>query len=159
MKTILLSSLFMSLGTLSLAQQTQTTPSTPITSTTVRTSSSTNSNYVLSVSNGDGDYKENLSLAINESNDSYKLRAKFPSKNDAALRDLLFDKFGDDNLKREDGDSKWTLTSVDDEIYSVTFASGKIQMELDKEQAARTLIEKFVKTGQEIKELLSGEEN
>lgn len=155
MKIIFLSSLFISLGTSSFAQQIQTTPSTPITSTTVSTSSSTNSNYVVSVSNGDRDDKGNLSIAISETDDSYKLRASFSSKYDAVIKDLLLNKFGSENPEGEGAEFEWTLEGSEEEVYNVKFSSGKIRMELDKEQAAGTLIEKFVITGQEIKEFLS----
>lgn len=159
MKTIFLTSLLMSLGALSFAQHTPTPTSTPPTSTTVSTSSSTNSNYIRSVSDNDGNNSGNLSIAISESDDTYKLRAKFSSKNDAALKDLLINEFGKENLQRDGNDWEWTLASADDEIYSIKFSSGKLRMELDKEQAANTLTEKFIRTGQEIKQLLSGENN
>lgn len=158
MKTFFLTSLLMSLGALSFAQKTPTPPSTSATSATVSTSSSTNSNYARSVSDNGND-GGNLSIAISESDDTYKLRAKFPSKNDVSLKELLINEFGKENLQRDGKDWEWTLASAEDEIYSIKFSSGKLRMELDKEQAANTLTEKFIRTGQEIKQLLSGENN
>lgn len=159
MKTIFLSSLLMSLGALSFSQKTPTPPTPPTTSTTVSTSSSTSSNYVRSVSKDDEDKGGNLSIAISESNNSYKLRAKFPSKNDKALKDLLLDQFGEENLQKNGNDWEWQFASDDEEIYSIKFSSGKLKINLDKEQAANTLTEKFVRVGKQIKQLLSGDDN
>ncbi|MDT0294858.1 hypothetical protein ACFQ3R_00345 [Mesonia ostreae] len=159
MKTNFFTILLMSLGSLSFAQQTPTPPTPPATSTTVSTSSSTSSNYVRSVSKGDEDQDGNLSIAISESDDSYKLRAKFPSKNDKALKDLLLNEFGEENFQKDGNDREWTLASDHDEVYSIKFSSGKLRMNLDKEQAANTLTEKFVRVGQDIKQLLSGDED
>ncbi|TVZ25828.1 hypothetical protein JM83_0759 [Gillisia sp. Hel_I_86] len=156
MKAIFLTSLLMSLGTLSFAQQ---TPKTPTSSTTVSTSSSTSSNYIRSVSNSDTDEDGNLSIAISESDNSYKLSAKFSSKNDKALKDLLLNEFGKENLEKDGDKWEWKLSSAEDDVYSIKFSSGKLKMELDKEEAANTLIEKFVRTGKEINQLLSGEED
>jgi len=154
--TILFISAFI-LSSLSFAQQTPTPPQTPNTSTST-SSTSTSSSYEHSV-NDHKDENENLSIAVSESDDSYKLRAKFPAKNDAALKELLLNEFGKENLKRNGNDWEWTLASGNNEVYKIKLTSGKLRMELDKDQAASTLIEKFLKTGQEVKELLSGDEN
>lgn len=156
MKTIFLTSLAMSLGAFCLAQPPPTSPPKPATSTTVSTSSSTSSNYVRSVSKSDQDMGGNLSIAISESDGTYKLRAKFPSKNDAALKELLINEFGKENLKRDGKNWIWTLASDNDEIYNIKFYSGKLRIELDKEHAANSLTEKFLRTGEEIQKLLSG---
>lgn len=155
MKTILLCSLLMSLGSLSFAQQTPTHPSTSTSSTTVSTSSSS----LHSVSDNDGNDVENLFIAINESDKSYKLQGEFSSKNDAAVKELLINEFGRENLQIDGYDWIWSLTSTSDEIYSIKFSTGKLRMELDKKQAVNTLTKKFIRTGQVIKELLSGENN
>ena len=159
MKIIFLTILVMSLGTLSFAQQRQKYPSTPTTSTKTSTSSSTNSNYLRTVSDNNGNDDGNLSIAISESDGSYKLRAKFPAKNDLALKELLINEFGKENAQLDGNDWEWTLASDSDEIYSIKFSSGKLEMELDKEQATQTLTEKFIRIGKEIKELISGEED
>lgn len=159
MKTIILTSLIMSLGSLSFAQQTQASPPTPTTSNTVSTSSSTNSNYVRTVSDNDGNDDGNLSIAISESDGSYKLRAKFPTRNNSVLKELLINEFGKEKVQHDGNDWAWTLASDNDEIYSIQFSSGKLGMELDKKQATNTLTEKFIRIGKEIKELISGEED
>lgn len=151
MKTIFLTSLLMSTFALSFAQRTPTS-----TSNTVSTSSSTSS-YVRSVSdNEDG---ENLSISINETDILYKLRAKFSTKNDASLKELLINEFGEENLHRDGKNLIWTLATASDEIYKINFTSGQLLIELDKVHAAKTLTEKFIRNGQEIKELLSGEDD
>ncbi len=157
MKTIFFTSLILSLTALSFAQQTPTLPTPPATSTSVSISSSSSSNYASSVS--DDEQGGNLSIAISESNNSYKLRAKFPSKNDKALKDLLLDEFGEENLQKDGNDWEWQFASDDEEIYSIKFSSGKLKINLDKKQAANTLTEKFVRIGNQIKQLLSGDDN
>lgn len=157
MKTIFFTSLILSLTALSFAQQTPTPPTPPATSTSVSISSSSSSNDGSSVS--DDDQGGNLSITISESNISYKLRAKFPLKDDKVLKNLLLNEFGEENLQKDGNDWEWQFTSDDEEIYSIKLSSGKLKMNLDKEQAANTLTEKFVRIGKQIKQILSGDDN
>lgn len=73
------------------------------------------------------------------------------------MKDLLLNEFGKENLQRDGKDWIWTLDSGNDEIYNIKLFSGKLKLKLDKKQAASSLTEKFVRAGQDIKELLSGE--
>ncbi|WP_026449587.1 hypothetical protein [Aequorivita capsosiphonis] len=155
MKTTFLTFLVLGLGALSFAQETPIPPKTPTTSTTVSTSTSSSSNYVKTVLDDKDGGVNNLNVAISETDNTYKLRAKFNSKNDSALKEFLLDKFGEENLKKDGSNWKWKLESGKNEVYVIKFSSGSLKMELDKSQASNSLTEKFVDAGEEIKELIS----
>lgn len=157
MKIFFLFHLLMSMSALSFAQQKPS--SSPNPTARVHSSSSTTSTYEHSISHSDENNKNNLSITISESKNFYKLQTTFPKENDSILRYFLLNEFGKENLKRDGMDWEWTLVSDGEEIYSINFTSGKLRMNLDKEQAATTLNEKFVHAGQQIKQLLSDEDN
>lgn len=151
MKTIYLTSLLISLGSLSFAQQTPTPPKTPTTTTTVSTSSSSTHSIL-------ANDVENLFISVIETDKSYKLKAKFQPKYDAALKEILMNEFGRENLQIDGNEWIWLLASDSDEIYSIKFSSGKLRMKLDKKQATNTLTEKFIYTGEKVEQLLSDKE-
>lgn len=156
MKTSFITLLLMGFGSLIFAQETPVPPKTPTTSKTVSTSSSS-SNYVKTVLDDEDGGGKNLSVAISESDNTYKLRAKFNSKHDAAIKELLLEEFGEENLQKAGTDWKWKLASGKNEVYVIKFSSGSLKMELDKLQASNSLTEKFVGAVQKIEVLISKE--
>lgn len=153
MKTTILTSVLFSLSVLAFGQKTPNLTQTASRSTSTTSTSKSSNGFARSVSTIDDD--DNSSIAISESDDSYKLRAKYSSKKDKAIKELLVSEFGKNNMEKDGRYIKWNLESENDDIYLIKLHSGKLHLELDKKNAAPSLIQKFKQTGKAVKETLT----
>lgn len=158
MKPILLSIVLFVCGLLCYAQQTPPTPPTPLSTTSVSVNSSTSNTYQHSVAKSEQE-DENLSIAVSDSDDSYKFRASYASPYDQQVKETLINAFGKENINKKGSWLSWVFSPGNDEVYTIEFSSGHVKMKLDKTQAGNELQQKFTKTGELIKKILSGEEN
>ncbi|MBW2962807.1 hypothetical protein [Mesonia aestuariivivens] len=150
MKLILLSIVLFVCGLFCRAQQASSS------TTSTATNSSTSNSYKHSVANSE-QKDENLSIAVSNSNDSYKFRASYASPYDQQVKETLIDAFGKERINKKGSWLSWVFSPSNDEIYTIEFSSGYLRMKLDKTQAGNELQQKFTDTGELIKKIISGE--
>ncbi|MAN26605.1 MAG: hypothetical protein CMH15_07460 [Mesonia sp.] len=151
MKTIILISVWLSCSMYIQAQQ------TPVPPTNTSTTSSSSSSYSHNVQKDDQE-NSNLSIAVSDSEDSYKFRASYSENFDAQVKEILVNRFGKENISKRDSWFSWIFSPENKEVYEIELSSGKVRMKLDKTQADQQLQKKFKRTGEVLKELLSGKE-
>ena len=130
----------------------QTVPTPPTPPVTHTTSSSTVS---YSSTNSD-DYSGNVSIAISNTNRSYKFKAKFPSKRYTDLLSILKNELESKKMVKSGNSYTWISNADDNEVYNVEFTSKKLTIFLDKNVASATLIHKFEALGKTLKTAITG---
>ena len=124
----------------------QTTPEPPTPPTTNSTSSS-------SYSSSSRSSNENTSISISQTDEDYKLRARFPKSRYAKLKTLIENTLGVKHMDVGSGFSKW---SNDEKVYYVKLTEKSLRITVDLEVASPDLVEKFKALGNDAKVIISG---
>lgn len=148
------------ISTISLNAQTPPNPpKTPSVHISEHSDSNTN-NSSYSYSHSDSDNKKsNVSVSINNSKDSYSLRAKFPEEKYKEIKEVLINEMNKKNHSALKGKDIWSSDSNGEEVYEVSLSKKKLSMYLDKDIASNSLAEKFKNLGMTIRTVIVGKEN
>ena len=155
-------SLILFLVTVSLQAQTTPEPPKPPKVHHSEHSDSNSSSYSYSVSsseNGGKNKKTNVSISISNSDDSYTLRAKFPTEKYQEIKDILTKEISKKNYTFSKGKNSWISEINDEEVYKVNLKNTKLSIYLDKEIASSSLAEKFEAMGLTIRTIIVGKQN
>lgn len=162
MKTIAIAVLSISIYICSIAATAQTpqTPKTPNVqvsqhSDTSKTTTSTSYNTSVST-DGVEDQNQNVSVSVSNTNHSYSFRARYSGAKDQELKELIIKEMGTNNLTTSNGKLKWSLTSGNEDVYEIELRKGKLTMEVDKNSASPSLVEKIVNLGKSAKTIITG---
>ncbi len=163
MKSInkVLTVILLGIGVCAVAQTPPAPPAPPVTPTTVyqddATKVTTNSSNV-SVITQSGDYGKggNTSFSVSNSNDEYRIKARFPQNRYAALKGFLLKELGSNGMQSSGDDFVWTKEADDDTVYEIELSKTKLKVDLDKELASPELIAKFEDMGTITRTLISG---
>lgn len=150
--------LFTALFFLAVCVQAQETPEPPKPPTPVHmnTNSSSSSSYQHTVTNSE-QQDANLSVAVSDSDGRYKFRASYSDSYDVQVKEILVSEFGKENISKRGSWFSWVFSPGENEVYSIELSSGKLRMKLNKTQTDDELEQKFIRTGETIKQMLSGE--
>jgi len=158
MKTLInsvIAYLFIGIGTI-IAQVAPEPPAPPAPPST--TVSTTTGNSRVSIKTRDSSTGENIAISISNSSDEYRFKGNFPAKANPELLSYLMETMGSKNLTRKGGRTEWIANTNGDEVYKISLGSGRLLMEVDKEIASNTLVEKFVAMGMEARTIITGED-
>lgn len=128
------------------AQETPIPPTPPSTSSTA----SSSSNISVRTSGNKGG---NVSISISNTEDYYKLKARFPKDRHAELKKLIEGELGGKNLDIKKGYSKW---SDDQKVYEIKLTERTLRIFLDTDVASAGLIEKFKDLGSAARTIITG---
>ncbi|ADY30161.1 hypothetical protein [Cellulophaga lytica] len=137
------------LGSTVLAQTIPTPPKPP----TTHTSSSSSMSYSKTSSDNQGG---NISIAISNTNDSYKFKAKFPEERYVEIVSVLKNELESKKMTKSGSTYSWVSNANGNEVYNVNLNSKKLTMSLDKSIASDALITKFEALGKTLKTVISG---
>jgi len=128
---------------LGFAQEEPPTPPTP------PSTSSSSSSYSSSTSSSN----EKSSISVSQTDDEYKLRARFPKNRYAKLKTLIQNTLGAKHMDVGSGFTKW---SNDEKVYYVKLTEKSLRMNVDLDVASPDLAEKFIALGKDAKIIISG---
>ncbi|MEM6684980.1 MAG: hypothetical protein AAF617_04210 [Bacteroidota bacterium] len=148
MKNLIITTILLVAFQLGFAQQEPPTPPTPP-STSSATSSS--SNYTSSTKSRSNN--ESTSISVSQTDDEYKLRARFPKDRYAKLKSLIQNTLGAKHMDVGSGFSKW---SNDEKVYYVKLTEKSLRINVDLDVASPDLVEKFKDLGNDAKIIISG---
>lgn len=122
-------------------------------------SSSTKTDNEISFS-FDGDLSfsgnENMYFSTSDSDDTYKVRARFPDRKTAKIREYLKEELDNKNMRVSGSKQQWSEDYRGDERYEVKIDDGSLRIYVDKELVSSALLDKFKKITKNIKNYTSG---
>lgn len=148
MKNSIITTILIVAFQLGFAQQEPPTPPTPPSTSAASSSSSNYNSTIKSRSNN-----ESTSISISQTDDEYKLRARFPKNRYAKLKSLIQNTLGAKHMDVGSGFSKW---SNDEKVYYVKLTEKSLRMNVDLDVASPQLVEKFKALGNDAKIIISG---
>lgn len=156
MKTIAIALLSISIYICSIAATAQT-PAVPISQQSNASKTTTSTSYSTSVStDGVEDQNQNVSVSVSNTDNSYSFRARYSGAKDQELKELIIKEMGTNNLTTTNGKLKWNLTSGNADVYEIELRNGKLTMEVEKNRASPSLVEKIVSLGKSAKTIITG---
>lgn len=99
---------------------------------------------------------ENSYFSISDSDDTYKVRAKFNDRKTAKIRTYLSEELGNKNMTKSKSRHEWKVQSSGDTSYEVKLDYGSLRIFVDKEVASSQLFNKFKTITRNIKSYTSG---
>jgi hypothetical protein len=96
---------------------------------------------------------ESTSISISQTDDDYKLRARFPKNRYAKLKSLIEKTLGGKNMDIGNGYSKW---SNDEKVYYVKLTEKSLRINVDLNVASPSLVKKIKALGNDAKIIISG---
>lgn len=142
----------------SLQAQTHTSTTSKSTSSISIHSDSDDNNTSYSYSNS-SKQDRNVSVSISNSDDSYTMRAQYPTNKYQEIKDVLVKEMNSKNHTTSNGKDLWNSTSNGDEVYEIVLKEDKLTIDLDKEIASSSLAEKFKTLGLTIRTIIVGKAN
>jgi len=118
-------------------------------------SQNSSNSYSYSISDSD-DQNGNVSISSNNSDDSYSFRASYSESKDSELKDLITKEMGANNLTNSNGKSRWVANSGKEEVYEIELREGRLTMEVNKNIAAPSLVEKIESLGKTARTIITG---
>ena len=137
------------LGNTVLAQTIPTPPKPPTTHTT-------NSSSTIYSSTSSDNRGGSISIAISNTNDNYKFKAKFPAERYAEIVSVLKNELESKKMTKSGSTYSWVSNTDGNQVYNVNLNSKKLSMFLDKSIASDALINKFEALGKTLKTVISG---
>ena len=128
-------------------------PSKPVRS--VKTRTSDGYNYERSST----DNQSNSSISISSSDDTYQLKAYYPTSKIAEVKSLLIKEMGKNNLELKDGTYQWMVKSGQKQVYKILLNHQNLNMTIDKTIASPSLIDKFEDIGLLIKSIITDDKD
>ena len=102
---------------------------------------------------------ENSYFSTSDSDNTFRVRAKFNDRKTAKIRTYLLKELGDENISRSGNKQEWKMKSSGDTQYEVKLDEGSLRIFVDKEVASSQLFNKFKTITRNIKSYTSGNSN
>jgi len=99
---------------------------------------------------------ENMYFSTSDSDDTYKVRAKFPDRKTAKIREYLLEELGKKNMSISGKKQHWKVEYNGDKGYEVKVEEGSLRIFIDKELISSHLLNKFKTITKNIKRYTSG---
>ncbi len=99
---------------------------------------------------------ENMYFSTSDSDDTYKVRAKFPDRKTTKIRAYLKEELGQKNRKVSGTKELWKMEYNGDTGYEVKVDDGSLRIFVDKELVSSSLFNKFKTITKNIKRYTSG---
>jgi len=135
-----------------MAQSTPKTPEPP------QTTSTSSSSYSMSI-DSDDDVSSNSSVSVTISEETYKFRASFHKSKTEALKKIILERLGNENLKINGNTYLWSLNKNNDETFECKLTKGHLRIFMDKEVVSNGFYKKIEALGDELKYAISGRDS
>lgn len=99
---------------------------------------------------------ENTYFSTSDSDDTYKVRAKFHDRKTAKVRAYLLEELGKKNMTTSGSKQQWKVEYNGDTGYEVKLDDGSLRIFIDKELVTSNLLNKFKTITKNIKNYTSG---
>lgn len=99
---------------------------------------------------------ENMYFSTSDSDDTYKVRAKFPERKTKKIRAYLKEELGNKNRNVSGSREQWSVEYNGDTAYEVKVDDGSLRIFIDKELVSSSLLNKFKTINKNIKDYISG---
>lgn len=99
---------------------------------------------------------ENTYFSTSDSDDTYKVRAKFHDRKTAKVRAYLLEELGKKNMTTSGSRQQWKVEYNGDTGYEVKLDDGSLRIFIDKELVTSNLLNKFKTITKNIKNYTSG---
>ncbi|MFK7811970.1 MAG: hypothetical protein AB8B59_05715 [Maribacter sp.] len=99
---------------------------------------------------------ENMYFSTSDSDDTYKVRAEFPERKTAKIKDYLLEELGKKNMRSSGNKQHWKVEYSGDRAYEVKVEEGSLRIFIDKELVSSHLLNKFKTITKNIKKYTSG---
>ncbi|MDB4292919.1 hypothetical protein N9954_05875 [Maribacter sp.] len=99
---------------------------------------------------------ENTYFSTSDSDDTYKVRAKFNARKTPKIKDYLIEELGKKNMTSSGSTLRWKATYGGDIGYQVKLDDGSLRIFVDKELSSAELFNKFKTITRNIKGYTSG---
>lgn len=99
---------------------------------------------------------ENMYFSTSDSDDTYKVRAKFPERKTAKISAYLLEELGKKNMTSLGSKQQWRVEYNGDKGYEVKIDEGSLRIFIDKELVSSNLLNKFKTITKNIKNYTSG---
>lgn len=99
---------------------------------------------------------ENTYFSTSDSDDTYKVRAKFHDRKTAKVRAYLLEELGKRNMTTSGSKQQWKVEYNGDTGYEVKLDDGSLRIFIDKELVTSNLLNKFKTITKNIKNYTSG---
>jgi len=99
---------------------------------------------------------ENMYFSTSDSDDTYKVRAKFPERKTAKISAYLLEELGKKNMTSTASKKQWRVEYNGDRGYEVKVEAGNLRIFIDKELVSSSLLNKFKTITKNIKNYTSG---
>ncbi|MFK7811227.1 MAG: hypothetical protein AB8B59_01960, partial [Maribacter sp.] len=99
---------------------------------------------------------ENTYFSTSDSDDTYKVRAKFHDRKTEKVRAYLLEELGKKNMTTSGSKQQWRVEYSGDTGYEVKLDDGSLRIFIDKELVSSNLLNKFKTITKNIKNYTSG---
>lgn len=99
---------------------------------------------------------ENMYFSTSDSDDTFKVRAKFPERKTVKIRKYLKEELGDRHMKISGSKQLWKMEYSGDTAYEIKVDDGSLRIYLDKELASSSMLNKLKTIAKNIKNYTSG---
>jgi len=130
-------------------------PTTPKTTSTVSITKGTS--YSLTFDTDDAN--DNSSVSIKRNNNVYKFNSKFHESKTTAIKQLLIDKLGKENLKISGKVYQWIKNENGEKVFDCKLTEDSLKMYVDKEYTNKDFINMIDDFGIILKDTISGSDS
>lgn len=99
---------------------------------------------------------ENMYFSTSNSDDTYKVRAKFPARKTMKIRAYLKEELGEKNMKKSGSKQQWKMEYSGDTSYEIKVDEGSLRIFVNKELVSSSLFNKLKTITKNIKTYTSG---
>jgi len=86
---------------------------------------------------------ENMYFSTSNSDDTYKVRAKFPARKTKKIRAYLKEELGEKNMKKSGSKQQWKMEYSGDTSYEIKVDEGSLRIFVNKELVSSSLFNKL----------------
>lgn len=128
------------------------------TSKTKTTTAEKTSNEISFSFDGDLSFSsnENMYFSTSDSDDTYKVRAKFPETKTSKIREYILEELGKKNMIASGSKQRWKMEYSGDTGYEIKIDDGSLRIFVAKELVSSHLLNKFKTITKNIKNYTSG---
>ncbi|MEP3208357.1 MAG: hypothetical protein ABJN95_04160 [Maribacter sp.] len=99
---------------------------------------------------------ENMYFSTSDSDDTFKVRAKFPERKTVKIRKYLKEELGDRNMKISGSKQLWKIEYNGDTAYEIKVDDGSLRIFVDKVLVSSSMFNKLKTITKNIKNYTSG---
>ncbi|WP_343912742.1 hypothetical protein [Aquimarina litoralis] len=120
---------------------------------TAYTQTNSNTKVTVNYSSDDTDTGYNINISVSNTDDSYRLKASFPSDKTDKVKKFLKDHL-DAKMTKSYGTYEWNYLANGEDGYKVKLKKGKLSVFLDKDAVSIDLVEDLIDAFDDLRSLI-----